>query len=73
MSKVDSCDREAVKFSDLEEELPVVPFFAQNDSGKCHDCFVTDGGSHHPGCDMEECPKCRGQLIFCGCVVRDWT
>jgi hypothetical protein len=26
------------------------------------------GGFHHPGCDTEECPKCHGQLISCGCL-----
>jgi hypothetical protein len=35
---------------------------------KCHDCGAVVGGFHHPGCDMEECPKCRGQLISCGCL-----
>ena len=31
----------------------------------CHDCGVGKGQFHHPGCDMEECPICRGQLISC--------
>jgi hypothetical protein len=38
-------------------------------SHRCHDCGIALGGKHHPGCDMEECPKCRGQLISCGCKV----
>lgn len=33
----------------------------------CHDCNVQDEGYHHPGCDMEICPKCGGQLITCLC------
>lgn len=33
----------------------------------CHDCNVTPGQFHHPGCDMEECPKCHGQAVSCGC------
>ena len=33
----------------------------------CHDCGVRLGGIHHPGCDVEECPRCRRQLISCGC------
>jgi hypothetical protein len=33
----------------------------------CHDCGVPLRGLHHPGCDMEMCPRCRGQLISCGC------
>ena len=36
--------------------------------GRCHDCNVAPGGYHHPGCDMESCPRCGGQLISCGCL-----
>jgi len=38
---------------------------------RCHDCNVMRGGKHHPGCDMERCPKCSGQLISCGCLDDD--
>jgi hypothetical protein len=37
-------------------------------SGRCHDCNIKHGGKHHPGCDVERCPKCEGQLISCGCL-----
>jgi hypothetical protein len=51
--------------------LPSIPF--ENTSGdtmlnNCHDCRVAGGYNHHPGCDDEQCPKCRGQLISCGCL-----
>ena len=35
--------------------------------GECHDCNVTKGQLHHPGCDMERCPACGGQSISCDC------
>jgi hypothetical protein len=33
----------------------------------CHDCAAPLGAQHHPGCDYEECPRCRRQLIACAC------
>lgn len=36
---------------------------------RCHDCNIEniEGNFHHFRCDMERCPKCKGQLITCGC------
>jgi hypothetical protein len=33
----------------------------------CGDCGVKPGYKHHPGCDLERCPKCKGQIISCSC------
>ncbi|GAC1433796.1 MAG: hypothetical protein NVSMB65_07770 [Chloroflexota bacterium] len=38
---------------------------------RCHDCGCWPGRQHHPGCDMEECPLCHGQLISCECLDDD--
>ena len=61
-----SCtENNKVPFPD-KSELDSVPY--DNPDGRCHDCNVAHGGSHHPGCDMERCPKCGGQLFSCGCL-----
>jgi hypothetical protein len=33
----------------------------------CHDCSVIAGQIHVFGCDVERCPVCGGQLIYCEC------
>lgn len=35
--------------------------------GPCGDCGVKRDGWHHPGCDLQQCPRCRGQMLSCDC------
>lgn len=42
-----------------------------NDSRSCDACSVGLGQFHVPGCDLEQCPLCRGQLIGCECPYLD--
>jgi hypothetical protein len=34
----------------------------------CHDCDAKPGEFHKPGCDVERCANCGGQLISCACI-----
>lgn len=35
------------------------------DKYECHDCSATKGQIHLLGCDVEQCPVCKEQLISC--------
>jgi hypothetical protein len=41
------------------------------DRAPCHDCAVIKGEFHVPGCDVERCPSCDGQVIGCDCFYDD--
>jgi len=56
-----------VKYPD-GEILPSSTYHFDEPSGRCHDCNIQHGNYHHPGCDVERCPRCGGQLISCGCL-----
>jgi hypothetical protein len=64
-----SCVTDKIKFPDGTEldPIPYNPDYGGDDH-RCHDCNIKKGGIHHPGCDMERCPKCGGQMLGCGCT-----
>lgn len=83
MAICDWCNQEMLEANDCTAnrtveypdgtELPAIPYDPDygDENKRCHDCGVKRGGYHHPGCDMERCPKCQGQLISCGCLDTD--
>ena len=66
MLEADGCSLAVVDYPD-GGSLPSIPY-SDYSSGRCHNCNVLPGQYHHPGCDMEICPRCGGQLISCGCL-----
>lgn len=67
MKKHVGCTEGTVTFPD-GKEMPAVPHDHEQD---CGDCLCPQGSFHHPGCDMERCPQCSGQLISCDCLRED--
>ncbi len=70
--RADSCDCDWVL---LNTELHPRNNSYFGNSDRCHDCGIENkhGNYHHLGCDMERCPKCKGQLISCGCFESEYS
>jgi hypothetical protein len=47
--------------------------YGAGSGARCHDCNVAPGGLHHPGCDVERCPRCGGQQVTCACRQPDFS
>lgn len=67
------CKVDVVEFPD-GKIMPSIKYGGDESEGdimslhrECHDCGAPLWSYHHPGCDMERCPRCKGQLISCGC------
>ncbi|MEK6937604.1 MAG: hypothetical protein AABX04_01030 [Nanoarchaeota archaeon] len=74
MDEAESCDKG--KFSQVEIKgklyLREVDHFMIPEMEKCGDCGIIQqkGNLHHFGCDLERCPKCKGQLLSCRCKAK---
>ena len=53
-----------VRFGDEKEDWGA-------DRQPCHDCGVRKSEVHIFGCDVERCPVCGGQVIYCECKFDD--
>lgn len=58
-----------ITYGSQHDDIP--KYFPARLPNRCGDCATLIGGYHHPGCDMERCPRCLGQLIACGCQDPD--
>ncbi|HEX2767478.1 MAG TPA: hypothetical protein VHR55_12685 [Candidatus Limnocylindria bacterium] len=70
----------AQDFLDVEiehQKYPRLPYGVEigweevAEKGPCHDCSARKGQLHVPGCDVEQCPRCQGQMISCPCKVTE--
>lgn len=64
-----------VRVYEIGVDYPRIPYGHESDwkafniipPDTCHDCGVRLGMLHVPGCDVEQCPKCKWQAISCEC------
>lgn len=70
MTVCDFCDQEMSETDHCQHGIDksVIPDIPNLKLRNCGDCGVAPGALHHPGCDMEQCPRCSGQSISCNCV-----
>ncbi|HTJ97759.1 MAG TPA: hypothetical protein VL381_09835 [Rhodocyclaceae bacterium] len=71
LGKISAAQRKATCWRD-GKEFERVPYGKESsdwgaEQRPCGDCSVAKGQYHVPGCDVEQCPACGGQIITCDC------
>lgn len=61
---------DTVSLEEADQDLARAAGEALGYEHRCHDCGAREGEFHKPGCDMERCPFCGGQLISCECAYK---
>lgn len=72
LGRAATCTREPIAFLNGELREPV-PYgrerFAEAPGTQCDECGVRQGGTHHAGCGLEECPRCGDLILGCRCRI----